>query len=40
MSSGAKVGLGFLNEEASHWVQHEEADQVNKLIGTFLQAEK
>jgi pimeloyl-ACP methyl ester carboxylesterase len=26
-------------EEASHWVQHEEADRVNELIGAFLGSE-
>ena len=25
-------------EEASHWVQHEEAERVNELIETFLRA--
>ena len=24
-------------EEATHWVQHEEAQQVNKLLSAFLQ---
>ena len=26
-------------EDATHWVQHEEADQVNKLIGEFLRVD-
>jgi len=23
-------------EEATHWLHHEEADRVNKLVGSFL----
>ena len=32
-------GRLVLIEEASHWVQHEEADRVNELISTFLSEE-
>ncbi|KYJ87041.1 alpha/beta fold hydrolase [Sulfurovum riftiae] len=30
-------GRLFIIKEATHWIQHEEADQVNKLINTFFQ---
>jgi hypothetical protein len=26
-------------EEATHWVQHEEAERVNELIDTFLRGD-
>ena len=32
-------GRLVLFEEATHWVQHEEADQVNELIDTFLRGD-